>query len=91
MAVPRACIQSFVLRIWLEELPREDGRSVWRAHITDVATGERRYVQGIDGIVAFLVPRLERMGVKVSLRWRLQSWLGRARRGSTIERLRGTQ
>jgi hypothetical protein len=78
MAVAQASIQSFVLRIWLEELQQEDGRSRWRGHITDIATGERRYVEDLDGIVAFLVPRLELMGAHVGLRWRLHNWLARS-------------
>jgi hypothetical protein len=77
MAVPGAVTQSFVLRIWLEELKEEAGQTLWRGHITDIATGERQYVKDIDGIVAFLVPRLELMGVTVGLRWRFQSWMGR--------------
>ena len=80
MAARHACIQSFVLRIWLEELHQEDGASVWRGHITDIATGERRYVQSLDGIVTFLIPRLERMGVRIGARWRMHDLLSRVPR-----------
>jgi len=73
--VPQASVHSFVLRIWLEESREEDGRTLWRGHVTDIATGERRHVQDIDGIVAFLIPRLAAMGATVGIRWRVHSWL----------------
>jgi len=78
MAVPETGIQSFVLRIWLEEVQQQDGHTRWRGHITDIATGERQYVESLDGIIAFLVPRLELMGVNIGLRWRVQNWLAHA-------------
>lgn len=76
--MPQANVQSFVLRVWLEESREEAGRTLWRGHITDIGTGERRYVQDIDGIVAFLVPRLSQMGASVGVRWRVQTWLARS-------------
>jgi hypothetical protein len=81
MHVPQASVQTFVLRIWLEETQDEAGRTVWRGHITDVSTGERPDIQDVAGIVAFLSPRLALLdtALKVGLRWRLRSWLKRRR------------
>jgi hypothetical protein len=75
MALPEANVQTFVLRIWLEDTQDDAGRTVWRGHITDVGNGERRYVQDLDGIVAFLVPRLELLGARIGFRWRVRGWL----------------
>jgi hypothetical protein len=70
----------FVVKIWLEETAEEAGRAVWRGHITHVPNGARRYVQDLDSIVLFMVPYLERMGVKLSPVWRLKHWLNKFRR-----------
>jgi hypothetical protein len=40
-----------------------------------VPNGERRYVQDLDEITAFIAPYLERMGVKVNLRERVRRWM----------------
>jgi hypothetical protein len=55
---------SFIVKIWLEETAEEAGEATWRGHITHVPNGERRYVQDLDEITAFIAPYLERMGVK---------------------------
>jgi hypothetical protein len=54
----------FVIKIWLEETAEEAGRAVWRGHITHVPTGQRRYIQVLDDIVAFIASYLEQMGVQ---------------------------
>jgi hypothetical protein len=55
---------SFIVKIWLEETTEEAGQATWRGHITHVPSGERRYVQDLGDIAAFIAPYLERMGVK---------------------------
>ena len=54
-------------------------RSDRRGHITHIPNGTRRYVQDLDGIVFFIIPYLESMGVRLGLHWRLKRWLNRAR------------
>jgi hypothetical protein len=66
---------SFIVKIWLEETAEEAGQARWRGHITHVPSGERRYVQDLDEITAFIAPYLERMGVKVNLRERVRRWM----------------
>lgn len=72
-----ADIQSFVVRIWLEETTAESGRAVWRGHVTHFPGGERRYVQDLDAVSAFIAPYLEDVGVRLGLKWRIRRWLCR--------------
>jgi hypothetical protein len=61
---------SFIVKIWLEETAEEAGQARWRGHITHVPSGERRYVQDLDDIAAFIAPYLEKMGVKLGMEQR---------------------
>jgi len=72
--------RTFILRVWREADATEAGAARWRGHITDVESGQRRYVQNLDGIVAFLVQHLQPWGVRFGLRWRASTWLARRRR-----------
>ena len=67
MDLPEATTQSFIVKIWLEETAEETGRARWRGHITHVPSGERRHLKDLGDITAFIVPYLERMGVKLTL------------------------
>ena len=81
---------SFVVRIWLEEAAGDVGPATWRGHITHVLSGERRYLKDLDGIIAFIAPYLEAMGVRLEDRRRGRSWLrqleARVRRSVTWQR-----
>jgi hypothetical protein len=59
--------QSFVVKVWLEETVEEAGRAKWRGHVTHVTSGERRYLESLSGIAAFIRPYLERWGVKFGI------------------------
>ncbi len=50
---------SFIIKLWLEELAEDAGRPIWRGHVTHVPSGERRYLQDLNGILAFVAPYLE--------------------------------
>ena len=52
---------SFVIRIGIEETVQEAGTATWRGHITHVPSGERRYVEDLAKIPAFIAPYLEKM------------------------------
>lgn len=65
-------IHSFIVKVWREETAEEGGQTRWRGHITHVQTGKRRYLQSLSGILAFIMPYLERMGVRFSVLRRLQ-------------------
>ena len=84
MALPEDESHSFIIRVWLEDAARQGRPALWRGHITHVPGGERRSVQDLDAITAFIAPYLEAMGVDLGLTWRLRQvlcpWQRRARR-----------
>lgn len=71
--------QSFVIKIWLEETAEEGDQVIWRGHITQVPSGERLYLKDLDDILTFIAPFLEKMDVRLGIRWRLRNWLRRLR------------
>lgn len=64
---------SFIIKIWLEEADQQ--HVTWRGRITHVTSGKQRYLQNLDEIPLFLVPYLERVGVKFGLCWQVKRWL----------------
>ncbi len=56
---------SFVVRIWLEDPPDEYQEGHWRGHITHVHSGERRYLDDLNDILAYIAPYLKTWGVKL--------------------------
>jgi hypothetical protein len=74
-AVQESEIHSFIVKVWLEETVEEAGRAKWRGHITHVRSGERRYLQRLSGIGDFIMPYLERMGVRAGILRRLRQLL----------------
>ena len=71
---------SFIVKIWLEEPADDKHKGKWRGHITHVPGGERRYLKSLGEIVAFMVPYMVSMGVRLDayskLRARLSSLSG---------------
>jgi hypothetical protein len=65
---------SFVVKIWLEETAADDGQAIWRGQITHVGSGVRRYVKDLEEIIAFIVPYLRSMGVRISRPRRFRWW-----------------
>jgi hypothetical protein len=65
----------FVVKVWLEETAAEAGHARWRGYITHVPSGERRYVEALDEINAFIASYLEGMGVNLDLGQRVKRWL----------------
>jgi hypothetical protein len=53
---------AFVIRIWLEE-GKEEGRAIWRGHITHVLSGRRSYFDSLEGITTFILSYLTDAGV----------------------------
>jgi len=68
---------SFIVKIWLEETAEEDGKARWRGHVTHVGDEQRRYVETLDDLSAFIGSYLEEMGVRSEPRSRLGRWLNR--------------
>lgn len=61
-----ARIQSFIVKIWLEETAQADRPARWRGSLTHIPSGKRRYFQNLDEIQATLVPYMEGMGLDMS-------------------------
>lgn len=72
--------QSFIVRVWVEEHAEEGSLGVWRGQITQVPSGEYRYLKSLDEIVDFISPYLESMGVKPGMHWRIRQWYRRQTR-----------
>ncbi|HKP51328.1 MAG TPA: hypothetical protein VJ183_01605 [Chloroflexia bacterium] len=83
-------IQSFIIKVWFEDARKGGGLVTWRGQITHVPSGARKSVQTLDEIAAFILPYLERMGVRIDGRSRYKLWWSRwmARMGK-MTRMRG--
>lgn len=68
-------VHSFIVKIWIEEGARADGRAGWHGHVTHVPGGERRYLKRLDDIADFITPYLEEMNVAFGPCDRLRRWL----------------
>lgn len=68
-------VNSFVIKIWLEDSADESGHPVWRGRITHVASGQHRFIVHLDEINSFIWPYLEKMGVRPKFYRRLVRWL----------------
>ncbi len=55
-------IHSFIVRIWLEEVEAEAHHADWHGHITDVQSGERRYIKRLSEIPEFIRAYLPILG-----------------------------
>jgi hypothetical protein len=66
---------SFIVKIWLEETAAESGQATWRGHVTHVSSGERRYLNDLDTLAAFIAPYLEARGVRFERPRRTRRWL----------------
>lgn len=78
MEISQSDFCSFIIKIWLEEPPTQQGEALWRGHITHVPSGERRYFQTLEGILAFVAPYVKRIGGEVAIQW----WINDERRTS---------
>lgn len=54
-------VQSFIVRVWVEEPARGAEGVSWRGHVTHVPGGERRYLKDLGDIVDFISPYLEQL------------------------------
>lgn len=68
---------SFIVKIWLEETVEEAGTPTWRGHVTHVGDEERRYLESLDEIPAFIAPYLKEMGVRFERSSALRQWVNR--------------
>jgi hypothetical protein len=69
----------FIVRIWREAREIEGRLPEWRGMIESVQNGERRYVRNLNDVIAFIVPYLDRMGVRLDSGGKVRNWLSRRR------------
>jgi len=74
---------SFVVKVWLEETDEESCQAKWRGHITHVQSGQRRYLESLDGIAVFIAPYLDSMGVRLDIYQQVKQWLRHWKRSLT--------
>ena len=70
-------IQSFIVKVWIEEAEGARGVTRWEGHITHVPSGERSYVRSLDDITFFIMQHLAAMGAKFAIAWRIRGVLRR--------------
>ncbi len=65
---------AFIVRIWPEPREIENAAVEWRGVIEHVGSGKRRYFRDLQGIILFMLPYLEQIGIKLPLSWRVREW-----------------
>jgi hypothetical protein len=59
---------SFVIKLWVEEVDEDTGEVKWRGRITEVVSGELRYLENLDEIKPFIAQYLAAREAKFGLR-----------------------
>ena len=73
-------MESFVVRITLDNAAGSRETRAWRGHITHVADGRRRHFQQLEAIPIFIASYLVPRGVRISPEWRVRGWFDRWQR-----------
>ena len=58
-------MQSFIIRIWVEERAPVEPDPTWRGHVVHVASGRRLYFQALEDACEFVADRLEQQGINI--------------------------
>jgi len=66
---------SFVVRVWPKRVENAEGDAPWRGSITHVETGERRYLEGLIEVPAFIAPYILEAGGTLDWRSRVLLWV----------------
>jgi hypothetical protein len=77
MNLPENNRRVFIIRIWREPREIEGAQPEWRGVIESAYDDQRRYLKSLDEIITFILPYLDKMGVKVDMDGRLKQWLKR--------------
>ncbi len=75
MEVSEEQTHSFVIKFRLEESVKQSRQFIWRGHITHVASGEFRYLQGLSSIAKFIELYLGNWKIGSGEYWRIKKWL----------------
>ena len=63
MSPEQASAQSFLVRVWLEDIASDDGAATWRGHITELPDGRPLYFEELERMSEVIAARLRAMGV----------------------------
>jgi hypothetical protein len=66
---------SFIIKIWVDDKDEKTGGVIWRGHITHVTSSQREYFDDLSGLIAFLLPYLKALNIKLPIFWRVYQWL----------------
>lgn len=77
MNLPESSRRVFIIRIWREPREIEGALPEWRGVIESTHDNQRRYLKGLDEIITFILPYMEKMGVKLEIDGWLKQWLER--------------
>lgn len=82
MDKPQSKLQSFIVKVWLEQAGDDRAKNVLHGHVTHVPSGERRYLKRLSDITDFIAPYLVATGVKPGF-WSRLARLVRLRKRET--------
>ena len=54
---------AFIARFWLEHREIKDAKPIWRGVVEHVASGQRRYLEDLDEVKAFITAHLQNTGI----------------------------
>lgn len=75
MSLSESSRQVFIIRIWREPREIDGALPEWRGAIECTYDNQQHYLKSLDEIVAFILPYLEKLGVKLERDNDLRQWL----------------
>lgn len=60
---------AFIVRVWCESGETPGAVRAWRGSIEQVDSGERSFFTELDAVIAFMRPRLVRLGIEEPMRF----------------------
>ena len=54
---------TFIARFWLEPREIKDAKPIWRGVVEHVASGQKRYLEDLEAVKAFIAVYLQETGI----------------------------
>ena len=70
-------LQSFIVKLWLDDQDGKKGRRVWRGYVTHVPSGAHRYLKRLSDIDEFIKEYLDGDEIHGGSKSRVCEWLRR--------------
>jgi hypothetical protein len=67
--------ESFIVKIWLDNVSQKGKRIDWHGSIIHVPGGEKRYIRSLSTAIDFIEETLDHAGARVSWLYGLKIWL----------------